>query len=37
MYIYFDVGKQMIGVELFLVNSITWNHLSVGKQMINSQ
>ena len=33
MYIYLTVCKQMNDVKLLLLNSNTWNHLTVCKKM----
>ena len=37
MYIYLNVCKQMTDIQLLLLHSNTWNHLTVCKQMINSK
>ena len=37
MYVYLNVYKQMIDDNLLLLNSNTWNHLTVCKKMINSK
>ena len=34
MYIHLNVCKQMTDVELLLLHSNIWNHLTVCKQMI---
>ena len=36
MYIYLNVGKQMIDVKLLLFYSNTWNHLTVCKEWAQS-
>ena len=33
MYIYLNMGKQMIDIKLLPVHSNTWNHLTVCKKL----
>ena len=37
MYIYLNECKQMTDDKFLLLDSNTWNHLTVCKQMINSK
>ena len=37
MYIFSNVCKRMTGVKLWLLQSNTWNHLILYKQMIKSK